>query len=406
MHKSAIESQKSFFQQHQSRNYSSLKEQILFELVMLVKLSASDFNFVKEKHSGLLTILKKAPQGNLVHQVDSEIVPQGSQATHTAIKCPEAKDGKEFDLDSYIKYQLNPIVIQDSPYAIVKETYDAILPHVEQHDLDLKLKDRCITLKYAKISIDILPGVPISNGSHDQRLLIAEKISGHNYRLTTTNPLELQQFFEKSAEQEFSQIKLANHLDEAYRMSLVELSTPDKYPGVLRIAVMLTKRMRDNYFTSPEIGRKVLKSILINTFYAQAYSGQENLLGTLELLITTLFQWSLGSQEKISFLNPADTNEDFAKYLRESPEKLKQTRDFLAHVVSRLNDLKKAQTLKEFSPILCDLFGEQLAKKAISMVSDSFGDLQKKNSLYVSAAGTLASSGAYASTKTAFHGDA
>lgn len=393
-------------EQFKSKQFTSKKEELLFNVGLGLPISRPVFDEVKDKYLNLKPILMKAPAGSIIHNVNVEINAQGSIASHTAIKCPEARVGCKHDLDAIISYSLPYNVVSQSPYALVKETFDALAPHVERFDLGLKLKDRCVTLEYKDISLDLLPAIPQDlNSEFNTKLWIPEKVSGHDYRLVSGDPIGFQEFFENSAKREFYTIKLSENRMDNSNISVNDLKDPEKYPGVLRLCVVLFKRARDNYFPDIIWGRKAVKSILFTAFFAEKYTGQQGLIHTLDFLTAELYRWVYTDGNQINFNNPVDRDEDLAKFLRESPEKLKAFRDFLQYIRQQVTLLKTSQYFDESSEIMNNLFGEEIVKKHIALMASELGKKQADNKLYMNAAGIISSSGPIQSPRTSFHGD-
>ena len=387
-------------------SFRSMKEEIVFGVAERARASKTETSEAEEKYSSIETMLRKAPKDNIIHRLDVLITPQGSHPFQVPIKCPEIQNSS-IDLDAVILYtNLTRQQIEASPFALVAATHSAMKPHLEQYNLRAVLKDRCITVFYKNISVDLLPAIPFNpSDPYNNRILIPEKVSGHTYRLVSSDPFTLLERFKQRAELEFQESFVKMALDEG-TISSDDFPERLEYLGVMRYVIVLIKRARDNFFPDVMLGRKFVKSILLTTFLSENYHGQKELLLALDSLSSKLYLWAeSSSSETIRLPNPVDPTEDFAKYLREDPEKLNMFKAFAYHLRSKVQELISNQSITSYEQSLIDLFGKDIVKSEVEKVQASHSKLQASDGHRINSLGHLGVAGAFAVPKTRFYGD-
>lgn len=173
----------------------------------------------------------------------------------------------------------------------------------------LEESDRCWTLGWPQMHLDVLPGIPNPDGSDTGVLITDTNVT----RWQPTDPLAYARWFHDSA-----------RADRAERDRQITASGADieEVPEWLRktnlqLVIQVLKRHRDIHFT----GRLHLRpsSIVITTIATRAYKSGDDLYGALRTVVANMTDHVLFVDGHYLIENPVLPEENFADYWESEP---------------------------------------------------------------------------------------
>lgn len=173
----------------------------------------------------------------------------------------------------------------------------------------LEESDRCWTLTYPQMHLDVLPAIPDPDGS-DTGILITDR---NVTRWQPTDPLEYARWFHE-----------AGRLDREDRERLITAKGVDitevpewQRKTNLQLVIQVLKRHRDIHFT----GRLDLRpsSIVITTIATLAYKSGDDLYGSLRTVAANMGDHVHFVNGHYVIENPALEDENFADYWDSEP---------------------------------------------------------------------------------------
>jgi hypothetical protein len=173
----------------------------------------------------------------------------------------------------------------------------------------LEESDRCWTLDWPQMHLDVLPGIPNPDGSDTGVLITDMNVT----QWQPTDPLAYARWFHDSA------IADRAERDRQIVASGVEITeVPDwQRKTNLQLVVQVLKRHRDIYFT----GRLHLRpsSIVITTIAALAYKSGDDLYGSLRTVAADMADHVQYVDGRYLVENPVLPEENFADYWDSEP---------------------------------------------------------------------------------------
>lgn len=315
------------------------------------------------------------------------VLPQGSFPLGTVTR---RADG-ELDLDSVVvrDCEKESITQQDLKSDVGKALEDYRDCH-EAPRPKLEESDRCWTLTWSGMHMDVLPTIPDPD-SHGQGLLITDKA----VRMwQQSDPVGFIAWFHErlAEEQAHERAMLAKSLNIA--------DVPAwRVKTTLQRAVQILKRHRDVYFTDRPDDRP--SSIVITALAALAYPGSGPLFEVVTQIANGLPEFVRGAHGRWEILNPVQMAENFADTWNTEARRADGFFEWADVVKADLSSLTRRSGLHNSFAEMSRSFGDNVAMAAKSALTDTGYSARKAGSLAVAGAGTLVVSTAATSAHAA-----
>lgn len=272
------------------------------------------------------------------------IYPQGSMALRTTIK-PRGRE--EYDLDMVL--QVEPT--SPDPMDLYRRVEERLRGH---HDYARRLqkKRRCLRLPYEhQFHLDILPAR--RDGIRGSTCIQVPDRELRTWK--PSNPLGYVAWFEERCEM----ARVAALKREA--APLVQ-PTPADLLVVLRQAVQLLKRRRDNMFFGKD---DAPRSVILTTLAALFYEGEPTIIHAL-IGIAGRFEEAVAAAAPGRFrvLNPTNPSEDFSESW-DDPTTYATFIRFVQVARTEFATLLETEGLDRLGAMLDEMFGDQLGQTAV-----------------------------------------
>ncbi|GAB5552856.1 MAG: nucleotidyltransferase [Saprospiraceae bacterium] len=296
-----------------------------------------------------------------------EVYPHGSVRIFTTVK-PIGKD--EFDLDIVLHFKNDNIV--HSPSKIYAELKRVLESH-KTYDKMLEPKSRVLRLNYAgDFHMDIMTGIQ-ANVYDENKIKVPDRKLG---KWVSSNPRGYADWFiDKSNLVELSL------LEKTLKAEKIGADNFDNKKPLQR-AVQLIKRYRDIYFEKNTTVYKEYKtrSIILTTIAGQLYQGEESIFNTIDNIITKIYtQFSL--PRRIKVFNPVNSEEDFTDKWDTEPNYYYAFKNFVSHLYSEWQKLKRENGLIEENNIFKGLFGDKLVERVHLRENEIIEKMRNDNDL-------------------------
>lgn len=188
--------------------------------------------------------------------------------------------------------------------------------------------DRCWTLGYPEMHLDVLPAIPI--GSSGNGIWITDK---NVTRWQPSNPEAYAAWFHSVAQPE------REARDKMLKASGVDLTEVPAWrrKTSLQLAVQALKRHRDIHFTG-QLHRRPT-SIVITTLAALAYEGGDDLFEVLRTIVDGLRDNVVRVNGVWTISNPVMPDENFADYWVDEPRRATDLFDWIESVRSEVSGI-------------------------------------------------------------------
>lgn len=277
----------------------------------------------------------------------NEVFAQGSFALGTVTR-PFGRDD-ELDLDAVAKKGVakDSITRQDLKQDVGGAAGEFARLSAAR---DIEETDRCWTLQWQQMHMDILPAIPDAEARTSTALLIPDRsVSWWEF----SDPQAYAGWFRGVSIREFveRQIQLSKGADVADIPAWTVKTT-------LQQAVQALKRHRNLFFTDNYDGRP--SSIVITTLAALAYQGDGNLYDVLRVITSTMSEY-LRFENGVWWLpNPVNDKENFVDSWEEHPETV---RNFFSWAERAAADFENLDSGPGLNTVL-DRFTKALGSKA------------------------------------------
>jgi hypothetical protein len=365
-----------------------------------IELSETAAQTAAKRYGSVGQWLANGPEPSLA---DSTIYAQGSARLRTAIKPPK---GDEFDIDLIVELPRSRGLL---PSSVINIVGDRLKAHDEYKRMLSPIK-RGWRLTYANdFHLDITPAIPdLARCGHcilvPDRKLTAWKES---------NPKGYAKWFDEIAD--LAVVGLTTQA--ALRADIEPLPEDVRFKGVLRRAVQLFKRHRDDLFARrlPEQEEHKPISIIITTLAARAYRfvvQTRPLSSELEMLLAVLRR--MPDELRIDeygyprVANPMNHAENFAEKWKE--ERRKANAFFVWHrdALDAFGRLASAEGIDEIQAALAAIVGDDVSGFATAQYTHRLSKAREKRALQLGAGTGLVKAPAIVAAtpaKSTFFGD-
>jgi hypothetical protein len=338
-----------------------------------LQLTATQYEAASQSYGAICNWLDD-PESPL-HVYHPSLYPQGSVALGTTVKPLKSDD---YDVDVVCQLEIDATDITD-PIDLLDLLEERLKSNAVYAPL-VERKNRCIRINYERnLHLDILPARP-DPARPEPCLLVPDRALND---WTASNPTGYIEWFKQR--QKIVKIKMI--LDHAAPMPTQEPAT-DKH--VLQLAVQLIKRWRDVHFAeNPELAPI---SIVLTTLVAHFYDGSQSLIETL-INVADKIVGAIPSVGRLVVHNPANSEEDLSErwidedIYRGFAEGMKVLR-------SQVHQLRAASNIQEAAKLIESMFGETVAKSALSEQYRELNEIKEAGALRIkpSSAGRLTTS--------------
>jgi hypothetical protein len=282
-----------------------------------------------------------------------EIYPQGSFRLGTVVRPVAHEDEYDIDLVCHLR-----ISKQQTTQAELKKMVGDRLK--KRQDLRIKLEEsrRCWNLTYPKsFHMDVLPCIPNSERLPTGILLTDTELT----RWQKSNPVRYADWFKDRMRVALELRK--SILAESRRVDVEQVPEWQVRTPLQRV-VQILKRHRDMYFNARQKLELRPVSIILTTLAAQAYSNEEDLYESLEVILAKMADGIEKDGGKHVVRNPVEPDENFADKWNEKPELWMAFYAWLDAAQKDFTLVSKKATLSEAVTAMMPMFGDRVMKAA------------------------------------------
>lgn len=355
---------------------------LLERLCQAIELSDFQYRTARERYEGVGKWLADAESDVLRALV---IYLQGSTALGTTVK-PIGENEHDVDLVAH----MSNLGAWIGPGA-VKDAIGQRLRANGHYAPLLQEKPRCWRLNYAnEFHLDITPSIPNPTCNAGGELVPDKALK----QWTASNPKGYRSLFERRATL-VPRMKTLKVFEGGVRADVEQYPTPSRLKGILRRAVQIAKRHRDQYFLNLDADLAPI-SVIITTLASRSYEycvEHESYDGEFDLLVDVL-RWMpafvetrmVGDQTNWFIWNETTTGENFAEKWNRDPRRAEA---FWAWHACALSDVEKLADLDGIDTITKNLrrsFGSGPADAALASLTKDLSAARRAEQLYVAPA--------------------
>lgn len=374
---------------------------ILRDISEQKNLSETKHELAKERYGAVAKWLDNAPDDDPLSQIKIKIYPIGSFLCNTTVK-PMAND--EFDVDMAGELQLN---YQDypEPRAAVDIFEKRIRKNKTYNEIAIR-KTRVIRLNYAgDFHLDFMPCFPTNLQNKEcTNIKIPHKVTDALYIYKDSNPLGLNEWFEKKSNLNNYIIKLSKH--ERIDNEIAPFpGHKNKKKSPLKLSLQLVKHMRNFYFAEDNEGKKDISTVILKVLIASSYTGEQNIYFILRDFIRRLYAEFYPISSPV-ILNPINSSEDFAEKWRSDPERVafKKFKGFIYSMNELITELESSkESLPQIASILKKFLGTTEVNLAIDKIGHSLNESTKTGKVFVTSTGLITTTKATGTTMIKDH---
>ena len=357
-----------------SLNFSD--ESILTEIVNSLSPSENQYNLAISKYEAVAKYL--AEDSGVLGDVNPKLYPQGSFAIGTP---NQPTTQTEFDFDFVCEADLNPFDL----LSLIKNR----LEENGLYDGDVELKNRCVRLYYKNdFYLDILPAQPDSQSSSGN-LLIPDRKSR---RLVSSNPKEYVRWFTESCHKQATNERPTKVFAEFAPQFLTA-----KQKSILQRSTQLIKRHRDIFFKdSYDLAPA---SIILTTLAGTLYQNQQSTLEALSYILEEVQKMITTSPKLLRVENPSNSDEILTEKWAENPKSYGAFKEWVDSFSLDLDFLATTQGIHKKNSLLCEMFGEELAKKALRKCLIKVSSARQNKTLGIKSTGVLTANATASATR-------
>lgn len=231
--------------------------------------------------------------------------------------------------------------------------------------------DRCWTLSWPGMHMDVLPAIPASD--HSEGLLIPDKTVRAWQR---SNPDGYAAWFSSRMAVEFrdQEVRLAKELE-------VEDVPEWQVKTSLQRSIQALKRHRDLYFRERPDHRP--SSIVITTLAAMSYAGAGDLLDVLRDITKQMALHISYEDGRWHLPNPIEPDENFTDYWAVDPELPKNFFEWLERAQRDFGGLDNVAGLDVMARQLENAFGPSVSSAAMADVGQTLGSARSRGAVAI-----------------------
>jgi hypothetical protein len=316
---------------------------------------------------------------------ENRIFPQGSFRLGTVTR--RVNGEIDIDIDCVAVRDIDRLSITQAE--LKQEVGRAVKAYARRADSGSPIvteSDRCWTLSWPGMHLDVLPAIPAS--AFLEGLLITDKsVRAWQH----SNPEGYANWFHARMAVEFreEEVRLAKALQ-------VDDVPAWQVKTSLQRSVQALKRHRDLYFISRPERRP--SSIVITTLAAKAYSGGGNLLDVLRDITRLMPSFIEYDDGRWSLPNPVEPDENFTDYWATDPDLPKYFFEWMTVAQRDFAGLDGVAGLDVMARHLEKAFGTSVSKAAMTSAASTLGAARSARSVSIATgtgALTLASTAAF-----------
>lgn len=356
-------------------------DELVAEICLTLQISSTQFDLARQHYEAVGDWLSR--DGSPLAVLSPVIYPQGSMALRTTVR---PREREEHDLDLVV--QVAPL--DADPMALYGMVFDRLTAH-GTYKTQLERMKRCLRLKYThKFHLDILP-------ARRDRSRAGTSIEVPDRKLECwmpSNPLGYVLWFERQCDQ-------ATMLKAEREQVPLPPPLPEHQLKVLRQAVQLIKRRRDNAFRGADVAPR---SVVLTTLAGQVYAGSESLTGAVEQILTAIdAAITRAHPYPIEVQNPTNPEEVFSEAWSD-PTAYKAFTDFVRTFRREVSALRAAEGIPMIGQLLDGMFGDDLGRGAVLSYTERVAQAKAAGALRFGAPGIIVGGGeARPSPKHTFH---
>ncbi|NOT08481.1 MAG: nucleotidyltransferase [Gemmatimonadales bacterium] len=331
---------------------------IVAEVCLTLQISPTQFELARGHYVAVEDWLSR--EGSPLERLSPRVYPQGGMALRTTVK---PREREEFDLD--IVLQVEPV--DSDPIAL----YEDVADRLEASDLyrpKLERMKRCLRLNYEhQFHLDILP-------ARRDAVRGSTCIEVPDTKLECwkpSNPLGFVGWFELCCD--------GRELLKALREQAPLLpALAEAQLKVLRQAVQLTKRRRDNAFGDSDTAPR---SVVLTTLAGTYYVGGSSLTAALEQILLGIENAiAVAHPNPIEVRNPTNLDELFSETWS-NPAHYQTFTKFIRKFRQEITALRQAEGLDEIGQMLDAMFGDGMGEKALRAYGEQLGSTKAAGEL-------------------------
>lgn len=235
---------------------------------------------------------------------------------------------------------------------------------------DIEESDRCWTLTWPGMHMDVLPAIPNTEAVGDNLFITDKDV----HRWLPSNPLGYARWFHART----SRRLMASHGVEEKRLEVQQVPEWQRR-SVLQRAVQALKRHRDIYFSDRPDERP--SSIVLTTLAAHAYLGGTDLHQVLRQIVALMPDQFHEEAGHWSLPNPAQPEENFTEYWATDPQRVVRFFEWLDAAATTFSGLETKSGLDQTIPVLKEAFGSRFATGAVQRLVGDLGSARDGGSL-------------------------
>lgn len=319
---------------------------LLNEVCEALQISPTQYRNAEEKYQNVGRWLA-APESPIA-RLKPVLYPQGSMALQTTVR--PWTDDDSYDLDLVL--QVEPT--SDDPMTLYRLVERRLRENPQYRDI-LEPKKRCVALNFSgndnEFHMDILPARQdeLRGGT------CIEVPDTNTERWQPSNPKGYRDWFENRATR--AAVQLAERKQEPL---------PDHDPAyakaVLKRAVQLMKRRRDLMIRDDALSPR---SVVLTTLAGMHYGGERHVGAALVTILTGIKrEIDAARPGRIIVVNPANPHERFCESFKTDAQYTAFV-DYVDRFLAETLALLETTGLAKLQPVLSDMFGEKMTKRAL-----------------------------------------
>jgi hypothetical protein len=341
-------------------------DEVVTEVCRTLQISDSQFELAQEHYRTVGDWLSR--EGSPLAQMEPRIYPQGSMALRTTVR---PRDREEFDLD----FVLEVVPSDSDPMLLYKSVADRLEAHATYRKM-LEPMRRCLRLNYEhQFHLDILPAR--RDGERGTSCIEVPDTKLETWK--PSNPLGYVGWFERRCDQ-------PSLLKAKREQFPLPVPLPESQLKVLRQAVQLIKRRRDNEFRGAE---HAPRSVILTTLAGKFYSGTDSISAALEQVLLAIEHALNGAAPGVfEVRNPTNPDELFSESWAD-PTTYQAFVGFIREFRREVSALRLAEGLVSIADALDRMFGNELGKSALRGYGDTLAKAKAAGKLRFGAPGII-----------------
>jgi hypothetical protein len=334
-------------------DFTSLLDDLLKRICAKLQLSNTQHQQASDRYEAVGAWISR-PESPL-YAFKPVIYPQGSLRIGTSLK-PLARNVHDLDLVCELDFDWT----KADPVHVLDLLEEALRDHGTYSGM-IKRKNRCIRLVYAnEFHMDILPGAPNRWGPE-----FAIKVPDRDLAtFKDSNPIGFGNWFEsKAAYAVFAEDSKMEPIPDQEDMD-------DKSP--LKFVVQLMKRNRDIEFRGRVDSAPI--SIVLTTLAGHNYGGRRSVNESMSSILTGINNTllSLGGEQRLLVLNPANPKEDLSERWGTDPNAYGMFVSWIGKYWTTWQNLQGASGPQLYNQLF-QMFGEQVTTDAMREQAEIIG---------------------------------